>query len=156
MQIIHYIESHFYHYNNIDLHVQFKIQNGSSEDGNTSNNIIGPILPSAASMSGSVNPINGLNNQFQICSIPSPSPSQLLYSHWLASRNTNAIFGLQGNLPQIIFYHRLTIFRNSNLWGLVKILENLTLIENNCSLFVKIGRCKYIAQISFIAKHVKQ
>ena len=88
---------------NILLHVQFKIQNGSSEEVNTSNNV---IVPSAASVSGSLNPINGLNNQFQICSIPSPSPSQLLYSHWLATRNTNAIFGLQGNLPQIIVYRR--------------------------------------------------
>ena len=100
------ISSNSYHDKNIILHVQFKIQNGSGEEGNISNHIIGPMVSSAASVSGSINPITGLNNQFQICPIPSPSPSQLLYSHWLATRNTNAIFGLQGNLPQIIFYHR--------------------------------------------------
>ena len=103
---IKYIKSYFYHHKNILLHVQFKIQNGSSEEGNTCNNIIGPTVPSAASVSGAINPVTGLNNQFQICSIPSPSPSQLLYSHWLATRNTNAIFGLQGNLPQITVHYR--------------------------------------------------
>lgn len=58
---------------------------------------------------GTVNPLSGLTNQFQICPIQSPSPSQLLYSHWLATRNTNAIFGLQGTLthPRMDRYYEM-------------------------------------------------
>ena len=67
------------------------------EEGNTCNSMLGAITPTT-NVHGTVNPLSGISNQFQICPIQSPSPSQLLYSHWLATRNTNAIFGLQGML----------------------------------------------------------